>query len=281
MHRLAIAIVWLAASWIGVAGGAPIFNAAAGACPSDPAACTENNGNVFVQLFNPFYIDPGNDTTGAYTNLFKRAFETWNASLSPFRRWSIAGLSLNNTATLTIDTYRAYVGEEDNCDPKQCGGAEIEIHYSRGNILNPEPITDEANIGEFSAIWSQSILTSFKNPGSLPGNPFLDGKSVAAGAMLSPPAYPFQYEESMFYDKSARDKDAIWLGQAFLVQANYTNRVLIVYGGVGWGFYVQGAPGRPVAAPVPEPSPGLLFAGGVLVMLIGKLLNLRGLLTGP
>jgi hypothetical protein len=255
-HRFYIAFLSIVAS-IAVANAAPILTVGAGACPANPDACSQTNGIVTATLFNLFYIDPSNDTTGAYTNLFKLAFDTWNAAQPPFRRWSLVALSLSNTATLEVDVYRAFIGEGDHCDPDVCGGAEIDVRYTKGNAADPRAITDPNNIDSFDAVWSQSILTNDKRDAGLPGNPYLDGNPMLR---LGPPVYPFQYEGSSLYDKPSRDADSIWLGQSFLTQAYYTNRVLIVYGGIGWGFYVQSGGGGEVPAPVPEPSMTLLFA---------------------
>jgi hypothetical protein len=227
------------------AAAAPVFTVAPGACPDNVAACSASNEEVTSTLFNIFLINPLDDTTGAYKNLFVPAFDSWNASRPAGRKWSLFAADLSAAASINVTTYRAFVDEGDDCD-EFCGGAEIRITYDwGGGVNNPLPIRDTTRIFPFTAMWTQSIRASDKPAGALPGNPYLDNNPNTPGRMYNPPAYPFQYEGSSFYDKPDRDADSIWQGQAFLMKANYRTRTLTVYDGVGWGFYVQA---------VPEPS---------------------------
>jgi hypothetical protein len=241
------------------AGATPVFSVAPGTCPNNAAACSASNDEVTSTLFNIFLINPLNDTTGAYGNLFVPAFNAWNASLPAGRKWSLVAADLNAAATIDVTTYRAYVNEGDNCD-EFCGGAEIDINYNwGGGTNNPLPIRDTARVFPFSALWTQSIFTSDKQPGALPGNPYLDNNPNTPGRRFNPPAYPFQETGSSFFDKPAREADNTWMGQAFLMKANYRTRTLTVYDGVGWGFYVQD---------VPEPATLALSGCGVLGLLL-------------
>src|SRR5579872_1134111 len=88
----------IACAGISVATASPILDIAPNTCPAQQAACSTTNGQVSVNLFNLFLIDPTNDTTGAYTNLFKRAFDNWNATLAPGQKWTIVPESLSPTA---------------------------------------------------------------------------------------------------------------------------------------------------------------------------------------
>jgi hypothetical protein len=241
------------------AGATPIFTVAPGACPNSAAACTATNDEVTSTLFNIFLINPLNDTTGAYNNLFVPAFNSWNTSLPANRRWRLVAADLSASASINVTTYRAYVEEGNNCD-ETCGGAEIDITYNwGGGVNNPLPLSDPTRVFPFSALWTQSINTTSKLAGSLPGNPYLDNAPNLPNRRFNPPAYPFQYAGSDFYDKPARDADATWLGQAFIMQANYRTRTLTVYDGVGWGFSVQ---------TVPEPATLALAACSMLGFLI-------------
>ena len=233
----------------------PIFTVAAGACPTAPAVCTATNGVVTAGLFTPTL----EMTTSTLLNDFQSAFDSWNNPLPKAQQWTMAKKDLSDTATLTVSTYRAFVNE-DGCGIR-CGGAEIRIDYTPGGAADPPGIKDPTKIGAGDAVWSQSVDTSAKLANSLPGNPYLDNPTNIANPDLGPPAYPFQYATSFFYDKPSRNATAIWIGDAYITTANYTTRTLTVYDGVEWGFTVT---------PVPEPS-ALLMAGlGALMLAIYK-----------
>ena len=252
-------LAWIALLALSTVSATPIFTVAPGTCPNNAAACTAANDEVTSTLFNIFLINPLNDTTGAYNNLFVPAFNAWNASLPAGGKWRLVAADLSASATINVSTYRAFVEEGNNCD-EFCGGAEIDITYDwGGGANNPLPIRDPARIFPFTALWTQSINTTDKLPGSLPGNPYLDNAPNLPNRQYNPPAYPFQYAGSDFFDKPYREADATWLGQAFLMKANYRTRTLTVYDGVGWGFSVQD---------VPEPATLALSGGGVLWILI-------------
>jgi hypothetical protein len=250
---------WIALLAIPAVRATPVFTVAPGACPNNAGACSATNDEVTSNLFNIFLINPLNDTTGAYKNLFVPAFNSWNASRPANSKWRLVAADLSNTASINVTTYRAYVNEGDNCD-EFCGGAEIDISYTWGGGSNdPLPIRDLAHILPFNAMWTQSINTTDKLAGSLPGNPYLDNAPNLPNRQYNPPAYPFQYQGSSFYDKPSREADATWLGQAFLMQANYRTRTLTVFDGVGWGFSIQD---------VPEPATLACSGIGLLTLLV-------------
>lgn len=240
------------------ANATPVFTVAADACPNQVSQCSATNGEVTSTLFNIFLINPLNDTTGAYSNLFVPAFNAWNAARPANSKWRLVAADLSNTAAINVTDYRAFVDEGADCD-EFCGGAEINITYKFGGTNDPLPIFNTDRIFPFTAMWTQSIRTTDKLPGSLPGNPYLDNAPNLPGAQFNPPAYPFQYAGSEFFDKPFRDADATWLGQAFLMKANYRTRTLTVYDGVGWGFFVQD---------VPEPATLALSGLGMLSILL-------------
>jgi hypothetical protein len=245
--RLPIQLFAVLATCSTYAWANPIFTIAPGACPNTPAVCTATNGIVTAGLFTATL----EMTTDSLLNDFQSAFDSWNNPMPAASQWTMVKKDLSDTAKLTVSTYRAYVNEGANCGVT-CGGAEIQIDYTPGAASDPGAIADPNNIGSGDAVWSQSIDTSAKRDPSLPGNPYLDNAPGTAGANLGPPAYPFQYAGSFFYDKPGRDATAIWTGDAFITTANYTTRTLTVYDGVFWGFTV---------VPVPEPSTFVLMAG--------------------
>jgi hypothetical protein len=266
MARLCLTVTLaIASAGIPAAMASPILDVSPNICPSQYSACTTNNGQVVVNLYNLFLINPTNDTTGAYTNLFKRAFDRWNTSLPADQQWSIVPETLSPTAEFDVTTYRPYIAEGNGCG-QNCGGAELRIGYTPGAATDPSAITGRNNILPTDGVWAQSIGTNKKGRGSLPGNPYLDGEPKSARTQLAPPAYSFQYVGSRFFDKPGRTADAYWLGQVFLTEADYTTRTLKVYDGIGWGFTVAamppGAPG-PGQASVPEPA-SLLLSGAAL-----------------
>jgi hypothetical protein len=266
--------ITLAMAFAGVAisSATPILDVAPNTCPAAQAVCSTTNGQVTVNLFNLFLIDPTNDTTGAYTNLFKRAFDNWNNTLAPDQKWTIVAASLSPTAEFDVTTYRAYIGESPRCGAN-CGGAEMRILYTPGADTDPTAITDRNNILPTDGVWSQSIRTNKKGAGNLPGNPFLDGEAKTARTQLGPPAYSFQYAGSRFFDKPGRVADATWLGQTFLTQANYQTRTLTVYDGIGWGFSIQGVPAGAGAGGGPGnvsavPEPGSMLLAGIAILMM-------------
>lgn len=256
-------LLWTALA-VNPAQASPIFNVAPGQCPNNPAVCVATTDTLQTTLFNIFLINPLDDTTGAYANLFAPAFTSWNNSLPVAQRWTLVPSDLSNSARLTVSTYRALAGAgDDNCGNAALGCGEIQIGYTPG-AGDPTLIANAAAITSGNAIWSQSIFSTTKIPGALPGNPYLDNASPA-DRKLNPPAYPYQYDgtgpvpASGFYDNASRPINNSWQGQAFLSTANYTTRTLTVYDGVGWGFYVQA---------VPEPTTFVLLGLGLVACSI-------------
>ena len=226
---------------------------AAGQCDTDPARCIATNGLVTATAYAPKEILPSDP---AFLT-FKQAFDSWNPGGAG--AWTLAIGSLSAEATLTIDLYRAYVDEGCGIN---CGGAEIDILYFNGGSA-PNPIIGCTSIGpddpqcssvpDGAAVWSQSILTTAKRDPSLPGNPYLDNAPGTPNASMGPPAYPFQYNGSSFYDMPSRDANASWLADAWISTVDTTARILTVYDGVEWGFTV-----------IPEPGSLTLLATGVI-----------------
>jgi len=236
---------------------APVFNIGPNACPTALAACQASNQFVVANLFTPVLLT-SSDISGGILNDFQSAFNSWNSSLAAGSKWTLQTAELSDTAILTLDIYRAYVNDGPGCGD-HCGGAEIDITYIPGAPTDPPGIIDPKHIGAADAVWSQSVSTNQKRDPSLPGNPYLDNAPDTPNPELGPPAYPFQYTGSSFYDKPGRDATAIWIGDAYISTADYTSRVLTVYDGVEWGFTVT---------PVPEPATILLSAFGLLLVLV-------------
>ncbi len=244
----------------------PVFNVVAGQCPNNPALCSATNGEVTSTLFNIFLINPLNDTTGAYANLFTPAFNAWNAAQPANRKWTLVPADLSATAQISVTTYQAFV-EDGSCDgDPECGGAEIDISYTQGNARDPFALN--GNFYPWTGVWAQSVNVfpaTDKPAGAQPGNPYLDNNNPA-DRVRNPPLYPYQEVGSSFFDQPSRDAEASWQGQAFLTKANYRTRTLTVYDGVGWGFNVT----------VPEPAGVALFGFGLAGLIAyGRRRSLR------
>jgi len=231
----------------GGAEATPTFLIAPGQCNETPARCVATNGVVTATAFGPTLIEASDPLWADYTS----AFNSWNASLPVDQQWTLHLGALSDGAQLVVDLYRAYVNE--GCGVT-CGGAEIDILYEPGDG-DPSIIGDDG-IQDLDAVWTQSVFTNRKRDPSLPGNPYLDNAPDTVNPSLGPPAYPFQYTDSSFYDMPGRDADARWLAEAFLAQVDYTDRAVTLYAGVEWGFQV-----------VPEPPAWLLVAGGLLLIV--------------
>jgi hypothetical protein len=197
--------------------------------------CTATNGTVRATAYQITDLQPG---VGAGWLNFQAAFNSWNASLNANSQWTLVTANLSAEATFAVTTYRAYVGEGSCVGFSRCGGAEIEVHYNNGGNP-PNPIANVNNIQDGEAVWSQSIFTNQKRNPSLPGNPYLDNAPGTPNSDLGPPAYPFQYDGSMFYDMPSRDAYAVWLADLWISTLDNTNRVLTVYDGIEWGFAVE------------------------------------------
>jgi hypothetical protein len=137
--------------------------------------------------------------------------------------WTVAnGGALN--ATYNITTYDAY----NDCPT---GGAEIRIMYVPGPGT-PAPVR-----------WSQAIFTNHRR-GGVEGV-WASYMDVIAGSadpfVWDPPAYPYQYTDSQFYDKPSRPCPAggfiRWDGEAYPTAIDYTTQTITVYEGVEWGFW--------------------------------------------
>jgi hypothetical protein len=249
MKRLCFACLSFAAFLVIPARATPVLNIAAGACPNNQNVCTATNGVVSAGLFSPMLITD----SSTLLNDFSSAFKSWNTDGT----WTLKTADLADDAVLTVTLYRAYVNEGPNCGVT-CGGAEIRISYIPG-ANDPPGIIDPQHIGDDDAVWSQAVSTNAKRDPSLPGNPYLDNAPDTPDRDLTPPAYPYQYTGSDFYDKPGRDATAIWIGDAYISTTNYTTKTLTLYEGVEWGFTV---------VPVPEPSSLLLFAAGGICMVL-------------
>lgn len=234
----------------GDAEATPVFLVAAGECNDTPARCVATNGIVTSTAYGPTLIEASDPFWADYTS----AFNSWNASLPLAQQWTLNLLSLgslSDSALIVVDLYRAYVNE--GCG-LTCGGAEIDILYEPGD--GDPSVIGLDGIGALDAVWTQSVFTNQKRNPSLPGNPYLDNAPDTVNPDLGPPAYPFQYTDSSFYDKPGRDAYALWLAEAFLSQIDYTTRTVTLYAGVEWGFQV-----------VPEPSTLFLVAVSTLLII--------------
>lgn len=210
---------------------------------------TADDGTRKVTAYFPVHIDGSN--ANRLTAYFEAGFDDWNATNAEGEKWTlIDGGALSADAMLEIAIYDAYV------DGSGKGGVEIEIHYTAG-AGDPPAITSPYADG--MAVWAQAIYTDAKLGGSLPGNPYLDNP-IASPDFL-PPLYPYQYVGSDFYDKPGRKipppSDISWYAEAYLTEADFTNRELTVYDGVAWGFGIE---------VIPEPGTGLLVLLGLLVL---------------
>jgi hypothetical protein len=238
---------WQACTAIVIIGGIPGLAGATSlhVTASSPRTVVSPNGEYEIHAFSPTLEILAIDTD------FSKAFQSWNASVN--NTWTLKfGGDLGADTVYTISTYMPNVTDAGTGDLK------IRIDYTAGTGA-PAPIPpDTPTIPSDSAVWSQSILTSFKKPGTLPGNPYLDNDSPS-GANLSPPAYPFQYAGSHFFDDPHREADASWFGVAYLSQANYTTDTLTVYDAVDYGFVIES---------IPEPTSLVLAGiGGSIVLL--------------
>ncbi len=202
--------------------------------------CVAANSKVVATAYQISEILPVATDTG-WTN-FQSAFNSWNNSLAAASQWTLTTGNLSAEAVLDVTLYRAYVNEGMGCG-LFCGGAEIQVSYNNGGSA-PNPISG-GTINDGDAVWSQSISTNQKRNPSLPGNPYLDNAPGTPDASIGPPAYPFQYNGSVFYDKPSRNATANWLGDAWISSIDSTDRTLTVYDGLQWGFNVS---------PVPEAS---------------------------
>src|SRR5579862_1359121 len=159
----------------------PVFNVVAGQCPNTPALCSATNGDVTSTLFNIFLINPLDDTTGAYANLFTPAFNAWNAAQPANRKWTLVAADLSSTAQITVTDYQAFV-EDNSCDgDPECGGAEIDISYTQGNVAT-DPFALTGPFHPWNAVWAQSVNVfpaNSKPAGAQPGNPYLDNNNPA------------------------------------------------------------------------------------------------------
>jgi hypothetical protein len=224
-------------------------------------SCVTTNGTVTATAYLPTEIQPVNGNTG-WAN-FQAAFNSWNATVGS--AWTLATGALSAEAIFTVDLYRPFVSTSPNpgnCAGNLfCGGAEIDILYNNGgNAPNPIPNPIPSPISNLSAVWSQSVLTNSKLLGSQPGNPYIDNNNPA-DRVINPPAYPYQYTLSDFYDKPNRNANAMWLGDAWISTADFSTDTLTVYDGVEWGFSV--------VTPLPAALP--LFATGLGALgLLGR-----------
>lgn len=210
---------------------------------------THTVGNTTTTAIIPTVV------TGAIHADFQAAFNSWNNSLPMASQWTLVnGGALNMAAKFDISIYRATT-------TGIVGDLEINVFYTPG-AGDPPGIGNPNNIQPNEAVWSQSVFTNQKLMGSLPGNPYLDNTSPPM-SQLGPPAYPFQYAGSVFYDDPSRPAYAFWYAIAYLSTANFTTRTLTVYEGISWGFTV---------ATVPEPSTYLM---GAIVVVVGVVSHRR------
>jgi hypothetical protein len=175
--------------------------------------------------------------------VFDSAFAAWNATLPVAQQWTkVNGGAL--TGALNVSTFDAVSSHTNH----GVGGLDIRIDF----------VYDGADRDDF--VWSQGLYDNYLLNGSIV-TPFYEmdiDPNCIANSTWCQPVYPFQYNDEHFFDGPRAPFDTgFFEADAFLTKADYTNRVLTVYEGVHYGFYLY---------VVPEPATGALLLVGLVVM---------------
>lgn len=201
---------------------------------------------------------------------FDDAFNAWNAGLQAGDNWTLVdGGAID--ATLNVSTFDA-LSLHGSGNPHGFGGL----------VIRAELVYNGADRDDL--VWSQGLFLNYDPPGiniingfstmddnalsNLACNPNATKSSLGNLGIWCGPVYPYQYTDERFYDRPMAPYDkGVFKADALLTKVDYTNRVLTVFEGLNYGFYLS------VQEPstgllVPEPSTGLLMLLGLSAMIV-------------
>jgi hypothetical protein len=195
-----------------------------------------------------------NAANGGIANLFRTAWNSWNAS-GGGQGWSLSdGGGL--TGTINVTTAKA-----QQFNSVTLGGLTIQISVAGITLPTPGP-------GQ-QLVWVQGLdLNYTPGPGTILKSYYtmdtstLSNLDCSKPTIFCPPAYPYQYANNMFYDQpkdfyfAPPGPQAFFDADAYLAIEDPRKKTLAVYDGVSYGF-------QNYVTPTPEPGTMVMFGSGI------------------
>lgn len=176
---------------------------------------------------------------------FEKSFDAWNATNAADQKWTLANGGALPGGVLNVSVFQtSFNGFAD------LAGVQIEVHWTYTGVDSTD------------FFWTQALRDNFQTgTGIVPAHYEMDVKlqqscQTQGLSELCPPLYPFLLGDRGIADAPmAPAPSGFFEARLMLAKVDFTTRTLTAYEGIHWGFTI-----------IPEPSSGLLLAGGLTLL---------------